>query len=690
MKKEPFGVYILRLLLIVGLFAFIGMLYWSSTLIEQHLKMIQGDLLQVKNSIIALQNEVDRLPASDSQIRSSLSFNEEQENQDNLLKKDPFYTKTLPKLLGNHFTPHGIRKEATIGKPNNLNPFNNWSEIVTWISLCSVSLAGQEIGKYETLTPDLAQSMELRYSEAGHPEFLISLRKDLFWQPLNPNHFSGHIQLSPFFLKKHQVTAYDVKFYLDAIMNRHVEETGAVALRNYFMDIEEISILDDFNLIVRWKAKKEEGDGKEEWKMKYLAKSFTASLRPLPRFVYQYFSDGTKIIQDDSDPNTYRTNPVWAQNFSHHWANHIIVSCGAWIFDGMTEREIRFRRNPHFYEPYFALAESFEIKFKDSPDAMWEDFKSGGSDLFTVPPNLQAEFDRFLASAPYAAQAKDGLEVKRLDYLGRSYNYIGWNQNNPLFKNKKVRQALTLAIDRERIIRQNLNGMGVQTTGTFFPYSPSYDPSLKPYPFDPELAKAFLREEGWVDHDGDGIIDQLINGKATPFRFNLTYYVKNPATKAISDYVATALKQIGIDCNPKGVDLADLSAEFEDKSFDALLLGWALGTPPEDPKQLWYSIGAKEKGSSNAIGFSNPEVDQLIEQLEYEYDPQQRIELYHRFDKIIYDEAPYTFLYAPKVTLAYRSYLKNVFIPADRQDLIPGANVGEPQSALFYIDEMSP
>ena len=170
-----------------------------------------------------------------------------------------------------------------------------------------------------------------------------------------------------------------------------------------------------------------------------------------------------------------------------------------------------------------------------------------------------------------------------------------------------------------------------------------------------------------------------------PFSFTLTYYVKNPTTKAICEYIATALKEIGIVCKPNGVDMADLSALFEDKDFDAVFLGWALASPPEDPKQLWDSIGAKQKGSSNAIGFANSEVDRIIKQLEYEHDPQKRIELYHRFHAIIYDEAPYTFLYAPKIALITRDYLQNVFIPADRQDLIPGANVGEPQSNLFWI-----
>jgi peptide/nickel transport system substrate-binding protein len=697
MNREPLALYIFRFVLGLGLFAFMMMLYWSSVLIEQDLKFLQGDLIQIKSELLTIRGDVDKVrndliktllerssPPND--LPSFASSQNSPAASANLLTPDPFYTQTLPHLLGTHFIPHGIRKEASIGKPDNLHPFNNWSEVATWNALCTVALTNQAVGKYETFVPDMAISMELRHTADGHPEYWLTLRQDVFWQPLDPRHFAEKVELAPFFLRKHQVTAHDFKFYFDALMNPHVEESQAVALRLYYSDVEEMRVVDDFTLVVRWKANVVKGqDGKETYQMKYLAKSFTGSLRPLPRFVYQYFADGTKIVADDADPNTYRTNPIWAQNFSHHWANNVIVSCGPWLFDGMTDREIRFKRNPHFYDPYAVLVEAYEIKFRDSPDAIWEDFKTGSLDLFQVPPNLLAELDQFLQSQPYQQQVQQGLGVKRLDYLARSYNYIGWNQARPLFKSRKVRQALTLAIDRERIIRQNLNGMAVQTTGTFFPFSPSYDPSLKPYPFDPDHARQLLQEEGWYDSDGDGIIDKLIDGKRIPFRFTLTYYVKNPTTKAICEYIATALKDIGIDCNPNGVDMADLSAIFEDKDFDAVFLGWVLGSPPEDPKQLWYSSGAKEKGSSNAIGFANAEVDRIIDQLEYEYDAKKRIELYHRFDAIIYEEAPYTFLYTPKVALIYRNYLQNVFIPAERQDLIPGANVGEPQSNLFWI-----
>ena len=680
--NKSFFLQFFNLLIKAGFLIFFVMLYWSSTLVEKDVKNMTRELQAMNREISALKGNIQI--QKDPILSTKPSFIE---SESNLLKPDPFYSTTLPKLLGPNFKPAGMRREASIGKPKNLHVFSNLYHVVLWNSLCNVSLAGQEFGKYETMTPELALSLEEQSTGGEWTEYLIKLRQDVFWNPLNPTDFSENLLLAPHFLKKHRVTAHDVKFYFDAIMNPHVEEEGAVALRNFYSDIQEMRVLDDFTLSIKWRGKKIiNEEGKETIHTKYLAKSITGGLRPLARFVYQYFSDGTKILPDDADPNTYRTNPIWAQNFSRHWANNVIVSCGPWIFDGLSEREIRFKRNPDFFEPYAALAEEYEVQFRDSPDAIWQEFKTGTLDLFTLPPNLLSELELFLQSYPYQLQAKEGLGINRLDYLARSYQYIGWNEANPLFNQARVRRALTIAIDRERIIRQNLNGMGVQTTGTFFPFSPSYDRTIQPYPFDPELAKKMLAEEGWTDSDGDGIIDKVIDGKRTPFSFTMTYYVKNPTTKAIGDYVSTAFKEIGIECKLSGVDIADLSGITEDKSFDAIIYGWALGTPPEDPKQLWYSAGATEKGSSNMIGFSNAEADKIIEALEYESDYDKRIALYHRFDAIIHEEAPYTFLYAPKTTLVYRDYLQNVFIPAERQDLIPGANVGEPQPSIFWIN----
>ncbi len=681
MNREPLALAIFRYLLLFGLVAFMAMLYWSSLLLEEQGKQMRSDLREIKREISSLQRTG---PVNASSTPSKLSPRSHIDpSLPNLLKEDPFYLETLPKLLGPDFKPHGTFQGATVGRPDNLHPFSNWAEVSSWISLCTPSLARSQFGKYETLSPDLAVKIEERPSRVpGVPEFWVHLREGVFWQPLKREFFSEEIQLSDLFLEKHPVTAHDFKFYFDILMNPYNQTMGAVAQRNYYGDVDEIEVVDPLTFIVRWKAKEVEIDGKKQMRIRYIARQLTGGMRPLASFLYQYFPDGKKILEDDQAPNSYRTSSVFAQNLAQHWAKNIIPSCGPWAFTGLTERQISFRRNPDHYFPLAALAEEMIIAIKDSADSIWQDFEGMKSDTFSLPPDKLIELKQFLSGSTYKNQK---FPIEQIEYLSRSYIYIGWNEAKPYFTSAKVRRALTMAIDRQRIIRDVLHDMGVEITGTFFRDSPSYDPTIVPLPFDPQKARRALEEEGWFDRNGDGILDKEINGKRVDFEFSLTYYVKNPTSKIVGEYVATALKEIGVICNLNGVDIADLSSTFDDKNFDAILLGWSLSTPPEEPRQLWSSAGAKEKGSSNAIGFSNAEIDKIIEKLQFENDKEKRTALYHQFDKILYQEQPYTFLYTPKTRLLYRQYLQNVFIPADRQDLVPGANVSEPDSAIFWI-----
>lgn len=697
MNREPLGLYIFRLITSFVLFFFMGMLYWSSTLIERDMKGVQEKLEKIESKIADLGNsftsktymstaesDKDSKTTSPQLLRKHID-----PSLPNLLEDDPFYSVTLPEMLGKGFRPQGKIKSASIGKPENLHPFSQWADVITWTNMCSVSVAGQKFGYYETLSPDMAIKMELRVNkESGQPEYWIHLRDQVFYEPLQAGFFSEDIHLDPHFLKKHQVTAHDFKFYYDAIMNPYVQEGTAITLRSYLSDIEEFKVIDDLTFTVRWKGEPfTEKSGKVVQRPKYIAKLLTASLKPLASFVYKYFSDGKKIVEEDSAQNFYLTNSIWAQNFSNHFAKNTIVSCGPWIFDGISERQIQFKRNSNFYNPFAALTETKVFEFKQTTESIWQDFKSNNLDTHTIQPDQLIEYEKFLDSDLYKAQKVKGDEIDRLDFVSRRYVHIQWNQAKPFFKDKKVRQALTMAIDRQRIIKQNLNGMGIEITGPFFRYSKAYDESIKPWPFDPQRARVQLEEAGWYDSDGDGIIDKEIDGKRVPFRFSLTYYVKNALGKAICEYIATALKEVGIDCQLNGVDVADLSAAFENKSFEAFFFIWGLDSPPEDPEQLWLSSLAQIKGSSNAIGFQNAHADIIIKKLKLEYDEKERIKLYHEFDQIIHDEAPYTFLYTPKASLLYRKYLQNVFIPAERQDILPGSDVEEPDSSIFWIKQ---
>ena len=419
MNKEPLGLYISRFVIAIGLFLFMLMLYWSSQLLETDIKLLHSTTEEIKNELLDIRSSLDQLQSEIHQINQnnsnttnpssnahspSLNQNALVRNNiinrsqidpalPNLLVEDPFYTVTLPRLLGANFKPKGVIRIDIISKPDNLHPFSNWNYVASWVSQCTVALSRSEFGKYETMAPDMAIKIEERKrKDSDKSEFWIHLRDGVYWQPLDPAHFPKNFTLAPHFLHKHQVTAHDFKFYLDALMNPYVQEAGAVASRTNLSGIEEIIVIDDLTMIVRWKTENiKEPSGKIVPKMKYVAKLFTGSLRPLARFVYQYFPNGQKIIENDSSPDTYRINSLWAQNFTEHWAKDIIVSCGPWLFEGMTERQIRFKRNHNHYAPLAVLINESEINFKNTPDAAWQDFKAGKIDTYTALPNQLIE-----------------------------------------------------------------------------------------------------------------------------------------------------------------------------------------------------------------------------------------------------------------------------------------------------------
>lgn len=675
---------VFRLLAFAAAFLLLCLIYWSSVLVEERLQVIEKDLQELKgghfNSQITPQVESKSAVAVRTHIDPSLP---------NLLEVDPFYEKTLPEMLGKDFPFWGTRKTVAITRPDNLSPFSNWSDVVTWQRYCQVNVAESKFGFFEHYCVGAALKVEERKVPDSHDvEYWVHLRENIVWQPLSQEWFPSQIVLAPHFLKKHPVTASDFKLQYDVIMNPFIATQAAVVVREFYADIVNVRVIDPLTFVVRWKTHPfTTSDGKEEYRPRYTAKNMVFGFSPLAGFVYLYYPDGKKIVEDDHDPDVYRNNSTFAQNFTEHWAKNVIPSCGPMRFDGMSDQMIKFVKNPDHYQPLDCLFQGLTCEFKQSMENVWLTFKQGGLDSYNLQPDHILEFENFIKSPAYLTQVENGLKINRLDYVARQFVYIGWNSARPLFSSSKTRRAMTLAIDRTRIIERILNGMGVEVTCPFYQSSPAYDHAIVPLPYDPVKARRLLEEEGFADLDGDGFLEKKTETGLVRFEFALTYFVKDPTTKAICEYIATALKEIGVKCNLNGVDIADISAIFDDKNFDAYYLSWVGGDPPEDLTQLWHSSGAKEKGSSNAIGFANAEVDQIINSLNFEYDRKKRIELYHRFCQIFQEELPYTLLFTPKTSLLYREYLQNVFLPKDRQDLVPGAIVGEPQPTIYWLKE---
>jgi ABC-type transport system substrate-binding protein len=224
------------------------------------------------------------------------------------------------------------------------------------------------------------------------------------------------------------------------------------------------------------------------------------------------------------------------------------------------------------------------------------------------------------------------------------YTYIGYNMRRKPFDDRRVRQALSMAIDVNKIIEFVLNNQGERITGPFVKQTDFYNPNIKPVPYDPEGALKLLSEAGW-QRNSEGWLEK--NGKR--LQFKLITNNGNDIRKAILTIAQDSWKQIGIDVSTDVLEWAVFIQERVNKmNFDALVLGWSMGIEP-DLYQIWHS---SQRGFNqlNFVGFKNKEADDLIVKIRQEYNHEQQVQYCHRLHQIIADEQPYTFLFVSKWT----------------------------------------
>jgi peptide/nickel transport system substrate-binding protein len=209
----------------------------------------------------------------------------------------------------------------------------------------------------------------------------------------------------------------------------------------------------------------------------------------------------------------------------------------------------------------------------------------------------------------------------------------------PYFKDKRVRQALTLLLNREKIAERIAYGQVKLVSGPGYPFGPGYDPSIEPYPFDPVRAKALLDAAGWVDHDGDGIRDK----DGVPFRFIMLYGSGSPTGDRVGSIFREELKNVGIDMEPRPMEFSALIKLIMSREFGAVMLGWSGGLTESDNYQIFHS--SQIDGGSNMIHFSNPAADELMVTIRVTLDPEKRKALEYQLHALMHDEEPYTFLY---------------------------------------------
>ncbi len=470
------------------------------------------------------------------------------------------------------------------------------------------------------------------------------------------------------------LTGRDVLFSLKVIKNPWV---NAPFLRVYYQSLARAELRDGFTLRLT---------AREPY---FRNEAILGGFDVLPRHYYD--PDGlldTLSVQDldrlaASDAAAAETAQVkrartFAERFNQQFSRRPMGS-GPYRFHGWkTGQEVVLERDPDYWgtgkpgiDP--AYLDRRVLRVFNNTDAALVALKAGQLDAMNLQP------------IQHLRQTRSKRFQRRFDkhpYFSPGYTYIGWNNAHPIFRDKRVRQAMTHLTNRQQMVRTILFGLGEVVDGPVYLFRPEYDKTLYRHPYDPKKARQLLGEAGWQDTDGDGLLDKVIDGQKTPFRFEIKFNSGNDIRKSVALTLQDELKKHGIAASVRQLDWTIFLDDVRNHRFDAMILGWAMPLTEPDGYQVWHSSQAANKGS-NVISFQHPRVDAILETYRRTFDAQTRVELYREFQQILNDEQPYTFLFIRKAILAVAKRFQNVvlypagprplewWVPKDRQRYRP-------------------
>ncbi len=294
--------------------------------------------------------------------------------------------------------------------------------------------------------------------------------------------------------------------------------------------------------------------------------------------------------------------------------------------DWLPGQYIHITRNEQYWGNQ---AQYRDIFYRAIPDylTMELEFGAGAVDMYLAQPH---QTERYRHDERYqVVSANDG-------YLA----YIAYNIRRPLFKDVRVRRALSMAIDVDAIIKYVMYGEAKRATGPYYSNTPYRDPDLKPLPYDPKGALELLTQAGWHKNSA-GMLEK--DGKV--FEFTLVTNAGNLARKAIMTIAQDSWRKLGIDIKVQAFEWTVFLEDFVDQNnFDAFVLAWAGGGINPDQYVNWHS-SQTHKYEHNFTGYESAEADALIMKIRTTYDPDEQVNLTRQLHRLIAADCPYTFLY---------------------------------------------
>jgi ABC-type transport system substrate-binding protein len=309
------------------------------------------------------------------------------------------------------------------------------------------------------------------------------------------------------------------------------------------------------------------------------------------------------------------------------------IGTGPYMMDGPWQHDqaINLTRWEDYAGDTTANADAIEFQMFTTPTAAYRDFQNGGIDVISIAPEVYLE-------------AKGELQDGILEEPTSSLTYLGFPTKQAPYDNKQFRQALSLAIDRELIVEQVLNGLAAPSTDIVTPPIPgSREDACQYCVHDPEQAKQLLEESGVSPDDGP-----------------LEIYFNSDAGHEV--WTEAAARQIqdtlGFDYELKSTEWAQYLELLDAQEFTGpFRLGWSLDYPsPEN--YLRPLVGTN--GDSNYTGYSNPEFDELMVQGDQAATIEESFEFYHQAGDIALEDMPIIPMWSGSTAIAHSDQVGDV------------------------------
>jgi len=328
------------------------------------------------------------------------------------------------------------------------------------------------------------------------------------------------------------------------------------------------------------------------------------------------------ILKDDKD--------IMTSSF-----NKKPIGTGPYMLDELKiSQDIELKVNKNYFGKV-AKIEKIVYKFVPDPTTSFYMLKQQQLDLGSLTP---IQLDRQIDN-----KFKNNFNIYEKPSFG--YSYMGLNIKGEKFKEKKIRQAINLAVNKKQMADILYFGHAKVATGPFLPGSIAHNKDIKPTIQNKQKAIKLLKEAGY--------------SKENPFSFTVVTAASSSTGINVAQIMQHQLKEVGVEMKIRVMEWqAFLNTVIHPRNFEAVILAWGLALMP-DARSIWHSTSDKV-GGFNFVGYKNKEVDRLIEKAEVTIDKKEFSKIYKKIYRYISEDIPYIFLYVPNSIVAVNKDIKNV------------------------------